>query len=319
MKIIFELIILIIFINDSYSSKEAKNFLIEFFKATKNDDIIKKISNQCFWDPFDYNILLLINSFRENNTENLIKNTENLIFDVIINCPIYEFISIIKDSEYGIISSLGFKYKSKIYSKILTYGTFLYLKYNNNTNTGASLGKTFGEILNLLKFDYSELYELVSENDEDDIDLFVDNVEKQMNELFQGIFIGMKEIDDGRDSKCYNDIIKGKKKIMNILERAMKKIDDGENIKETLKNVGFNLITVEGVTVDCNLLSLGNSILGKITSVKEMVKLFYKIMQAKKYIIYIKQFYEKIKKRKMKEAGKYIGKILSSLLDFNIK
>ena len=319
MKNIFLLIIYIISINYSYSSKEAKNFLIEFLKATKNEKIIKKISNQCLGNLFDYNVLLIKNSFKENNIENLIKSTENLFFDIIINCPTYEFISIIKESQYGIISSLGYKYKSKIYSKLLTLGTILYLKYNNNTFTGASLGKTFGKIHNLFKFEYSELYELVSEIDDNDIDSFVDILNNQINELFRGIFIGMKEKDDGKDSKCYNDIINGKKKIMSFLEKGVKKIEDGESVGEVLKNIGFNLVTIEGVTVNCNLLSIGSSILSKATSIKEMTKLVYKIMQAKKYIIYIKQFYQKFKDKNMKDAGKYIGKIVSSLFDFNIK
>lgn len=321
MQIQFMFLIFVLFISASYSSKEVRNFLIEFLKASKNEKILENISNQCVGKIFDYNLLLLKKSYKENNITSLYKNLENLALDMLINCPTNDLISIFKQTEFGIISSLGFKYKSKIYTKVLTLGSSLFLSYKNNTLTLKSLGEAFGKTLNLIKFDYSELYDLISEDDDDpEIESLVDKANSKIIELIEGIFIGMKDPEEkSRENKCYNDIIKGKKKINNYIEKALKDMEEGKSFKDVKKSLGFNLVTVEGLAIDCKLLSLGNSNISKLTSFKEVKNIIFKMMKAKKYFFYMKQIIGKIKNKKIKDAGRHIGKILSDILEFNIK
>ena len=322
MKNTFLLIVLLLFINYSFSLKEAKEFFIEFLKTTKNAKILKNLSKKCFGEIFDYHFLLLQKSFKENNFEKIYQNHENMILDTIVNCPINELISIFKNNEYGIFSPLALKFRTKIYSKLLTLASNLYIQINNNTLTAVSLGKTMGQYYNLMKFDYNALYELESEDEEenDDIILLLDTFNNQLIELFKGIFIGMKDKNDGKDSKCYKDIIKGKKQLMNIIETGMQKMKEGKNLKEVITNLSFQLVAIEGLTVDCNLLNLGNSLLGKLTSYKEMYILLNKIMKnSKLYISFITQIIKNFEKKNVKEVGKYIGKIISNIFDFTVQ
>ena len=322
MKIPHIIIFLLFLIKYSFSLKEAKNFLLEFLKATKNDNIIENISDQCFGLISDYHFLQLKKSYIENDFENISKHLENILLDTLINCPSYEFISIFKQSEYEIFSPVALKYKSKIYTKLLTLGSYLYLQYNNNTLTGASLGEIYGKIFNLFKFDYDTLYDLQVGDDEDndEMELIINNINSQLFELFSGIFIGMKERNDGRESKCFKDIIKGKKKLLNIIDECFKKMKNGKSFSEALKSLSFKFVAIEGITVDCNLLTLGNSVLSKVTSIKEMNLLLYRMINnSNKYLTNIKQVIDNINNKKTKEAGKYIGKILSNIFDFNVK
>lgn len=316
------LIYFLLFINVSFSLKEAKDFLIEFLKSTSNNKIIDNLSEKCFGKIFDYHFLLLQKSYIENNYENTSKHLENMGLDIIINCPIYEIIKMFKETEYEIFSPIGYKFKSKIYTKLIILSRKLYLKFNNNTLSGVSLGGILGKIVNLFKFDYNALYELESEDVDDntEIDLILDNINKKLIDFISGIFMGIKEKDDGKESKCFRDIINEKKKLLNIFENALKKMKTGKSFSEILKSISFQLVTVEGLTVDCNLLSLGNSILGKVSSIKELTKVFYKTIQnSRVYIVYFKQFIEKLKKNRIKEAGTYVGKIISNIFDFNLK
>ncbi len=245
-----------------------------------------------------------------------------MILDTIVNCPINELISIFKNNEYGIFSPLALKFRTKIYSKLLTLASNLYIQINNNTLTAVSLGKTMGQYYNLMKFDYNALYELESEDEEenDDIILLLDTFNNQLIELFRGIFIGMKDKNDGKDSKCYKDIIKGKKQLMNFIETGMQKMKEGKNLKEVITSLSFQLVAIEGLTVDCNLLNLGNSLLGKLTSYKEMYILLNKIMKnSKLYISFITQIITNFEKKNVKEVGKYIGKIISNIFDFTVQ
>ena len=322
MKISYILIILLFLINYSFSLKEAKNFLIEFLKATKNDNIIESISDQCFGLISDYHFLHLKKGYLENNFQIISKHLENLVLDALLNCPFIQLVSIFKESQYEIFSPLGVKYKSKIYSKLLSLSSMLYLQYNNSTINDAFLGSIFGNIFNLFKFDYDALYDIQTEDDEENVDikLISNSINKNLFDISSGIFMGMKEKNDGKESKCFRDIIKGKKKLWSIFEECLKKMQKGKKFLEALKSLSVKFIAIEGITVDCNLLSLGNSILNKVTSVKEMTLLFYKMINnSKMYIGDIIKIIDSIKDQKIKEAGKYIGKIISNIFDFNVK
>ena len=221
MKNIFLLIIFFIFIDNSFSLKEAKEILVEFLKVTKNDKVIDNLSEKCLGPIFDYHFLLMQKGFIENDFHKTSKYLENMGLDILANCPFNELILIFTKTEYEIFSPLALKYKYKIYSKLLSLGTLLYLQYINGTLTPKYIGEILGKVVNLFKFDYETLYELQTESDEDeddnkDIDLIIDNMNNHLAEFFSGIFIGMKKIDNGKESLCYKDILKNKNKLWNI-------------------------------------------------------------------------------------------------------
>ena len=252
------------------------------------------------------------------------KYLENMGLDILVNCPFNELFEIFTETEYEIFSPLALKYKYKIYLKLLSLGSSLYLQYNNRTLTPKYIGGILGKIVNLCKFDYEALYELETDLDEDDnsskdIELIIDNINNHLTELFSGIFRGMKKVDDRKGSLCYKDILKNKNKLWTIVESAIKKMREGESLSQAIKSLGFKLVTIEGITVDCNLLNLGNSVLSKITSMKEFIKFFNKIFQnSQLYIEIIEQIITNFKNKKIKEAGIYLGKIISSIIGFNV-
>lgn len=107
---------------------------------------------------------------------------------------------------------------------------------------------------------------------------------------------------------------------MNIIENIIKKMKEGESFKQAIKSLSFQFVTIEGLAVDCNMLNLESSILNKISSIKEIKKLFYKkIQNSRQYIENGKKFIDNFNNKKIKEAGKYIGKIISMIFDFNVK
>ena len=326
MKKIFLLIIFLIFIEYSFPLKEAKEILIEFLKVTKNDKIIENISEKCLGATFDYHFLLMQKSFIENNFEKTSRYLENMGLDFLVNCPFNELISIFTQAEYEIFSPLAFKYKNKIYLKLLSLGTSLYLQYNNSALTPKDIGAIFGKIINLFKFDYEALYELEADTDDDEdktskeIDLIIDNINNHLTELFSGIFRGMKKVDDRKGSLCYKDILKNKNKLWTIVESAINKMRKGESLSQAIKSLGFKLVAIEGITVDCNLLNLGNSVLSKITSMKELIIFFNKILKnSELYLDNANQAIDNFKNKKIKEAGIYIGKILRGIFGFDVK
>ena len=197
MRITFFLVILLLFIDYSFSLKEGKDLLKEFLKTTKNEKILNNLSEKCLGNIFDYHFHLFLKSYIDNNFESITKNLENMGLDILVNCPYIELISIFTKTEYEILSPLAFKFKSKIYSKILALGSVLYSQYKNNTLTASSIGGTFGKLLNLFKFDYDALYELeLEDEDEDDNtdnDSILENINNQVIDFFRGLFIGMKE------------------------------------------------------------------------------------------------------------------------------
>ena len=318
MKFIFIFISLTLF-NIINSFKEAKDFLTEFIKTTSDDKIHFDIPEQCLGRFFNYHFLLLKKNFKENNFEKLSINVENMAIDIFINCPNMELIKILNETDFEDISSIPTKFKTKIYMKLLNLGTTLYNNYNNNTLTGAFLGKKFGELINLFRANYTNLNELESETSLMKNDSFSDIMNKYFD-IIGSIFIGMKEKDDGSESKCYKDIIKGKAKIMKNIEDGFKKADKSKGIGSIITNIIFNLITVEGLVVDCNLLKLGSRIISKVTSLKEMKNLLSKIMETPDiYIEYLGIIFDNFKDNNINEGGKYIGKIISKIFDFHVK
>lgn len=319
MKYSFFLISFLILFNIINSFKEAKDFLFEFIKTITNNTNSIILSDQCMGKSFDYHFLFLKKNYKENNFEKVSINLENLAIDIFINCPNFELIQIFNNTEFEGFADLSAKYKSKIYIKAVNFAANLYMQYKNNTLNGASLGKMCGEFLNLFKNNYIGLNEIEVENKNiSQNNSVLDSIDEYFD-IIGGIFIGMKEKDDGSESKCYNDILKGKAKIMKNIENSLKNVDKDKAIGEIFKNIIFNLIGVEGLFLDCNLLSFASNIISVITSSNEMSKLLSKIADnSSKYLLFIGKILENIKDNNKKEIGRYIGKIISSIFGFYV-
>ena len=318
MKILLLLIFFVLLINNIYSLNQAKEFLTEFIKTASKGKVIENLSEDCLGKYFDYQYLLLKKNYKENNFEKISKSIENIVIDIFINCPNYELISIFNDTNLDLEKVFSLPITT-IYKKVFFLSTKIYMSYFNATITGASLGRLFGEIINIFKENLSDVNVLEPEKNSSDKDSILDNI-NQYFDIIGGIFNGMKEKEDGSESKCYNDILKGKNKIMNHIKEGFKNMDKDKEIGQMISTILFNLITVEGLVVDCNLLSFGSNIISKVTSIKDMTELFNSVMKNNMlYLLYLEQIVDSFKKNDMKNLGKYIGKILSNLFDFHVK
>jgi len=300
--------------------KEARDFLIELVKTTKNGKILKNLSEQCLGKFFDYRFLLLKKNYKQNDFINAAKNIENIIIDTFLNCPTDDLLSIFDDNFIDYYSSDS-EFDKKIYSKLIGIGRILLSDiYTSKNVNGALLGRTVGKIFNLLKANNTEPKELNSNDTSISQGSLLDIKEDDYFEFIAGIFAGMKEKDDEKESECYKDILKGKSKIMKKINDGMKKLDEGKGFGETLTGILFGLVTVEGLVVDCNLLNLGSNIFNKVTSFKDMTALLMNIMSdSGVYLLYGGLIYDNFLKKNLKECGKYIGKIISKVFDFHVK
>jgi hypothetical protein len=326
MKIIFYLFVSFLLLNIN-CSQEAKNALIEFIKTIKNGLVIN-LSEQCLGRVFDYHYLLLSKNFKEENFKKLSKNLENIGLDMIVNCPGREILSILNDTKIQDLKKLPFQNKYNLATKIFKVGFSLYSEYNNNSLTGVTLGQALGKIvLSLQKKNIETNEETETETETEKGDLtdesssFLNKIKPEdYLELIGGLFNGMKEKENEGESECYKDIVKGQNKILEHIDNGMKEMEKGKGIGKTITSIIFNLVTVEGLVVDCNLLSLGSSVISKLTSIKEATELVNKIIKNSTfYLLYVGQIVDSYKKGQMKETGKYIGKILSDVFDFHVK
>ncbi len=327
MKIIFYIFVTFLLININ-CSQAAKDALIEFIKTIKNGQMFISSEN-CLGKLFDYHFYKLIKNFKTGDFKQITKNLENIGLDIIVNCPGKEFVAVFNDTKIADISTLPFKYKIDIITKIFKLGVNVYLEYKNNTLTGATIGQALGKVLNMLTKNNIEASQIESgtENETengsllDEASSFLSNIKPEdYLELIGGLFNGMKEKDNEKESECYKDIIKGQNKILEHINNGMKEIEKGKAIGKTITSIIFNLVTVEGLVVDCNLLSLGSNVLSKLTSIKEATNLVKKIVDNSiVYLLYVGQLYDSFQKKNLKETGKYVGKIISDIFDFHVK
>jgi len=318
MSIKFPLIALILLFYHANCFKEARDFLIELVKTINNGKVLNNLSEQCLGKYFDYRYLLLKKSYKEDDFVNAAKNIENIVIDSLINCPLEDLLSVL---ENNLLDNSNSDLNSKLYTKALSIGKILLSDvYNNKNITGVSLGKTVGRILNLFKANYTEPKELYSNDTSISPGSLLDIKEEDYFEFIAGLFAGMKEKDDEKESECYKDILKGKSKIMKQINDGMKKLDEGKSFGATMTGILFGLVTVEGLAVDCNLLNLGSNIFNKVTSVKDLTELFMNLMMnSDEFMSYGGEVYDNFLKKNLKECGKNIGKIISKLFDFHVK
>ena len=319
MSLKFTLIALIVLFCQANCFKEARDFLIELVKTINNGKVLKNLSEQCLGKYFDYRYLLLKKRYKEDDFANAAKNIENIVIDSLINCPLEDLLAVLEKNLLDNSPDSGLD--SKLYSKALSIGRILLSDiYNNKNITGVSLGRTVGRILNLFKANYTEPKELYSNDTSISPGSLLDIKEDDYFEFIAGIFAGMKEKDDEKESECYKDILKGKSKIMKQINDGMKKLDEGKGFGETMTGILFGLVTVDGLVVDCNLLNLGSNIFNKVTSFNDMTELFMNLMMnSDEYLSYGGEVYDNFLKKNLKECGKNIGKIISKLFDFHVK
>ena len=317
MKFTYLFISFLILINTINSFKEAKDFLIELIKVVSKEKVTIELSEQCLGKFFEYHFLLLKKNYIESNFQYLSKNIENMIIDIFINCPNYELINLFNETYLDNFDSLPDIYNPSLFFKIFNLGSKVFSLYNNNSLTGTSLGHISGQFINLFK--NKGLNELDSNtNNSTENTSLLNNLEDYF-EIIEGFFIGMKEKDDGNESKCYYDIIQGKDEIIKKIQKSWEKVDKNKAFGSIIKEILFKLITVKGLFVDCNILGLGTSIISKF-SMKEMPNLIEKLMKnSTLYFSYLSQIIENLNNKNMIEAGKYSGKIISDIFGFYVK
>ena len=316
MKNIFSLIILIFIINNAFCSKDSQDFLKEFLRVTNLMEVNKTLSEQCFGKLFDYYFLVLQISYYQNDFVTLLSSFENIAIDsLVLNCPLQPFSAVLKDLNLNFSSP---EFKSSLYSKGFKLAQILFYQYTEPNITGASLGYTFGKIFNLLRKNFTEPEEkgeskkgVPSKKPFDIEDYFG---------FFEGLFLGMKKEDDVGESLCYKDVLKGKDEIMKHIRKGMKGVEEGKGVGKMIRTILFNLMTVEGLVIDCNLLTLGGSVISKLSSLKEIMVLYDKIVKnIGDYIIILKNMIDSYRNYNLKNIGIHLGKLISSIFDFYVK
>ena len=313
MKNIFSLIILIFIFNNALCSKEGQEFFKEFLRVTNIKEENNTLSDQCFGKLFDYYFLVLKISYYQNDIVTLLSSFENIILDsIILNCPLRALNPVLKDLNLNFTSP---EFKSTLYSKSFKLGQIIFYEYTNPNITGASLGRTFGQIINLFRTNFTE-----PEEAKKGVPRKAFDIEDYFG-FFEGLFLGMKKEDDeNKESFCYKDVLKGKDEIMKHVQKGMKGVEEGKGVGKMIKTILFNLMTVEGLVIDCNLLTLGGSVISKLSSVKELMVLYDKILKnIGDYIIIFKNIFESYKNNDLKNIGIHCGKLISNIFDFYVK
>ena len=130
----------------------------------------------------------------------------------------------------------------------------------------------------------------------------------------------MKKEDDFGESRCYKDVLKSKDEIMKHIRKGMKGVEEGKGVGKMIRTVLFNLMTVQGLVIDCNLLTLGGSVITKLSSLKEIMVLYDKIIKnIGDYITIIKNIIESYINYNLKNIGIHLGNLISSIFDFYVK
>ena len=321
MKNIFSLslIILLFIFNNIFCSIEGQEFYKGFLKATSDSELIEELPEQCFGKLFDYYFLVLKISYYQNDSMTLISSIENIIIDsLVLNCPLKPIALLLNDINLNLTSQ---ELTSTLYSKSFKLGQIIYNEYTNPNITASSLGYTLGKIVNLFRKNFVEPKFIQEEETQKNIvpnkKIFDEN---DYFGLFEGLFLGMKKEDNGEESLCYKDVLKGKDEIMKHVRKGMKGVEEGKSVGKMIRTILFNLMTVEGLVIDCNLLSLGGSVISKFTSMKEMMVLYDKIIKnVGDYITILKNIFTCYTNKDLKGIGMNIGKFISKIFDFYVK
>lgn len=314
MKAVLSLFLLILTFNYVFNESNThpgKEFYNEFLKVTKKLDADKVISDQCFGRLFEYYLLVIKMSFYQNDFMTFYTSLENILYDsIFLNCPIKSMTELFEDLHFDTSApDVG----TQIYKKLFKIVMILFDEFSAKEITPEILGRTTGKIFNLFRKDFSK-----EDNEKKNQPKKPFNLEDYYG-LIEGLFSGMKKEDAGQESRCYKYIIKGKKEIEKFIEKGMKGIENGKPVKKMIKTVIFNLMTVEGMLLDCNLMALGGSVITKLSSKKELELLGDKFAkEVVDYIEYFKNAFFGYREGDLRKIGLNVGKFISSLLDFYV-
>ena len=314
MKVVFPLLLILIF-NNAFCSISGREFYQEFLRTTFKDEVKDDLSEQCFGNLFDYYLLVFKMSYHQNDFVTLITSFENIFYDsVFLNCRVKALKNILENINVNLTSS---QITSLLYSNAFKLGKIFFYDLFSKNITGASLGRVVGKIYNIFRKNYTETEE------EETLDEIEDkkplNIEDYFG-LIEGLFLGMKKEEDGKESLCYKDVMKGKDEIMNHIKKGMKGVEEGKAVGKMIRTILFNLMTVEGLVLDCNLLTLGGSVIAKLTSMKELMVLGDKILKnLGDYIHIFQKIFNSFIAYDLKNLGIYIGKLISAIFDFYVK
>ena len=314
MKAAFSLILLLLTFNYVFnepSKHPGKDFYNEFLKVTKKVDADKNISDQCFGRLFEYYLLVIKMSVYQNDFITFYSSFENILYDcILLNCPMKSMTELFEDLHFNTSAP---DVSTQIYKKIIKIAIIFFEEFSNKEITPEILGRTIGKLFNLFRKNYAE---------EDD------NKKNQPKKpfkiedyygLIEGLFSGMKKEDAGKDSSCYKYVLKGKKEIQRFIEKGMKGIENGKPVGKMVKTVIFNLMTVEGLILDCNLMTLGGSVIAKFSSQKELELLLDQFTkEIVNYIELFKNAFFGYRDGDLRAIGLNIGKFISSILDFYV-
>lgn len=310
MKKLFSLILLVFIFNNACSN-EGKDFYFEFLKAIHKENMINNLSEQCFGNFFDYYSKIFKISYIQGDIVTLVTSMENIFIDsFLLNCPSESIKEIFGDIDFNVTQK---EFTTMFVQRFLTFSKIVLNEISNKHRTGASLGKTAGEIFFLFSKNYTDAKkEEKSPQKPFDINNYF--------ELIEGIFLGMKKDNDTEESLCYKDVMKGKDEIIKQVKKGMKGVEQGKGFWRAVKTIIFNLMVVEGLVVDCNLLTLGGTVIFKLSNDKERQILFDNFLKnIESYYNVIKHIFEGLINDNLKEIGIGIGKFISKLFEFNVK
>lgn len=313
MKVVFPLLLILLF-NNAFCSKAGRDFYQEFLRTTFKDEVKDDLSEQCFGNLFDYYLLIFKMSYHQNDFMTLLTSFENIVYDsIFLNCRVKAIKNILENINTNLTSS---QLTSLLYSNAFKLGKIFFYDLLSKNLTGASLGRVVGKIYNIFRINYTEPEEEPSKEIADKAPL---NVEDYFG-LIEGLFLGMKKEEDGKESLCYKDVMKGKDEIMNHVKKGMKGVEEGKAVGKMIRTILFNLMTVEGLVLDCNLLTLGGSVIAKLTSMKELMVLGDKILKSwKDYVQIFEKIINSFIAYDLKNLGIYFGKLISAIFDFYVK
>ena len=312
MKGAFSLILLILAFNNIFSessSHPGKEFYNEFLRVTNKENVGKGLSEQCFGRLFEYYFLIFKMSFYQEDFVTFYTSIENIIYDsLLLNCPL-KSMEVLFDDLY--FNSSAPDAGSQIYKKIFKISSILFEEFSGKNMNPISLGKATGRIYNLFRKNYVDPEEQNHQRKPFNFDDYFG--------LIEGLFSGMKKEDSGKESTCYKYVIKGKKEINRFIEKGIKGVENGKPVGKMVRTVIFNLMTVEGLVLDCNLATLGGSVLAKLSSTKGVQKLGEKFADnIVEYMTYLKYVFFGYRDGNLREIGLNSGKLISSLLDFYV-
>lgn len=142
--------------------------------------------------------------------------------------------------------------------------------------------------------------------------------EVPVDEIYSAVvalFRGMAETDD---ATCAAAVLKGKEKILAIVDAAIEEAQAGADIQTVISNAVIKLMGVDGLVSECNVLAMP-AIITKVTSKEGLVEIFQALIDNIDDVYdYGMQIKDAIGNKDYDAAAEALGHILSIALDFQV-